>query len=606
MTQTPQIRLLPPEVANKIAAGEVVERPASVVKELIENSQDAGAGAIEVQVVAGGMRLISITDDGWGMDRDNALMALERHATSKIRDVGDIERIATLGFRGEALAAIGSVSRFRMQTGVRETPGGTEILMAGGKLQDVRDCGCPPGTTLEVRDLFFNVPARRKFLRSPATELSHIRQVFLVHALAHPETALRLVVDNREVWRLPGGSSLEERIRELFGVSYLGDLKPIHWAGGELKIEGYVGTPNLARADSSEQFVFVNGRPAGAPLIHRAIRESVQTLLSTGRYPSLFLFLTLDPGAVDVNVHPTKKEVRFRHAGEVRDGVMAALRGALAGGVRAAGDPAQPFSALGTPPVIRAEPERQLHIENLPTTGVFRYPRMPAPESAPPNPETGAGSGAGPRAPEGTSLDGGGNGASTPWSWCRIVGQVGGLYVLLETEDGLVVMDPHAAHERVLFEKFMRRFIKGDLASQSLLLPETVDLPPQDAQTVRNNLELLKKMGFGIAEFGGDAFLVDGLPSGLAGLSVRTFLADMAGLLESAGDRGGRENARAEVIAQAACKAAVKARDRLTVGEIEQLVVDLATAEMPYTCPHGRPTLIFMSFQEFRRKFGRE
>ena len=413
MTPKPQIRLLPPEVANKIAAGEVVERPSSVVKELIENSQDAGAGSIEVQVVAGGTRLISITDDGWGMDRDNALMALERHATSKIRDVGDIEHIATLGFRGEALAAIGSVSRFRMQTGVRETPGGTEIVMAGGKLQDVRDCGCPPGTTIEIRDLFFNVPARRKFLRSVATELSHVRQVFLVHALAHPETALRLVVDNREVWRLPGGATLEDRIRELFGVSYVGDLKPIHWAGGELNIEGYVGTPSLARADSSEQFFFVNGRPAGAPLIYRAIRESVQTLLPTGRYPSLFLFLTLDPGAVDVNVHPTKKEVRFRHGGEVRDGVMAALRAALAGGVRSAGDPAQPFSMFQTPPVIRAEPERQLHIENLPTSGVFRYPRMPAAGITPPPPETGAVLGAGQSSSVAAAPEGGG-GARPP------------------------------------------------------------------------------------------------------------------------------------------------------------------------------------------------
>ena len=605
MTPKPQIRLLPPEVANKIAAGEVVERPASVVKELIENAQDAGAGSIEVQVVAGGTRLIGVTDDGCGMDRDNALMALERHATSKIRDVGDIEHIATLGFRGEALAAIGSVCRFRMQTGVRDTPGGTEILMVGGKLQDVRDCGCPPGTSFEVRDLFFNVPARRKFLRSAITELAHIRQVFLVHALAHPETALRLVVDSREVWRLPGGSTLEDRIRDLFGASYLSELKPIQWTGCGLTIAGFVGTPNLARADSSEQFVFVNGRPAGAPLIHRAIRESFQTLMPSTRHPILFLFLTLDPGAVDVNVHPTKKEVRFRHTGEVRDGVMAALREALGGGgTPGGGGGGQPFSALSGPPPIRAEPERQLHIENLPVTGVFRYPRMPVPGETAPVPETGSGAGLSP-VPDPAPKAGGGN-ASTPWSWCRIIGQVGGLYVLLETEDGLVVMDPHAVHERVLFEKFMRRFINGEIATQSLLLPETVDLPPQDAQRVRDNLELLKKMGFGIAEFGGDAFLVDALPSGLAGLSVRTFLADMAGLLDAAGDRGGRENARTEAIALAACKAAVKARDRLTVAEIEQLVIDLATAEMPYTCPHGRPTLIFMSFQEFRRKFGRE
>ncbi len=599
---SPQIRLLSPEVANKIAAGEVVDRPASVVKELMENAQDAGAGSIEVQVVAGGTRLIAVTDDGGGMDRDNALMALERHATSKIRDVGDIEHIGTLGFRGEALAAIGSVSRFRLQTGIREAPGGTEILMVGGKLQDVRDCGCPPGTAIEVRDLFFNVPARRKFLRSPATELSHIRQYFMVHALAHPATALRLVVDNREVWRLPGGATLEDRIRDLFGAAYLADLKPIQWAGGEVAVSGYVGSPALARTDSSEQFIFVNGRPASAPLIHRALREAFQNLLPAARHPILFLFLALDPGEVDVNVHPTKREVRFRQSGAVRDGILAALRAALSGGGMPAVDGARPFSALSAAPAIRADGERQLHIENLPVTGIFRYPRMAGPEAAPAPVSSPADAAPAP-APAGAPS---GPAAATPWSWCRIVGQVGGLYVLLETEDGLVVMDPHAAHERVLFEKFMQRFMRDEVASQSLLLPENVDLMPRDAQRVRDQLPLLRRMGFGIAEFGGDAFVVDALPAGLAGLSVRAFLSDLAGLLEAAGDRGARENARAESIAQAACKAAVKARDRLTLGEIEQLVVDLATAEMPYTCPHGRPTLIFMSFQEFRRKFGRE
>lgn len=620
MTPHPQIRLLAPEVANKIAAGEVVERPASVVKELMENALDAGTRRIEVSIVAGGARLVGVTDDGWGMDRDNALMAIERHATSKIRDVADIERIATLGFRGEALAAIASVSRFRMQTCLRSAESGTEITISGGKIQDVRDIGCPPGTSIEIRDLFFNVPARRKFMRSPATELMHVRQMFLVHALAHPDIAMRLVVDGREAWQLVGGATQEDRVRDLFGPAYLQGMRPVDWRGKDFAFRGLIGLPAMARADTTEQFVFINGRPASAPVLHRVIREACHGVLAGDRHPALLLFIDIDPCLVDVNVHPTKREVRFRNPGDVRDGLMVALQSAWGNRERIS-----PGIFQDKKEAPSASASRQEHFQPIvaaPPSRAFQFPRLPMIPHATTTPPTPAPftvlpgeqmATPGITKPElETSVPDSTPGKEektdaghSPWSWCRIIGQIGGLYVLLETEDGFVIMDPHAAHERVLFEQLMNQVRKGSVNTQGLLMPDTVELAPRDAHWVRRNSEVLKRIGFGIAEFGGDTFVVDAVPTLLTGINLRVFLADTAQAMEEVGARGSREKVREDAIAQAACKAAVKAHDRLSPAEIEKLVMDLAATEMPYTCPHGRPTLIYTSFHDLRKKFGR-
>ncbi|MDI6773987.1 MAG: DNA mismatch repair endonuclease MutL [Verrucomicrobiota bacterium] len=600
MVSPPHILVLSDHIVNKIAAGEVVERPASVVKELMENAIDAGASQVDVEIVEGGRKLVAARDNGSGMSRDDALLSIERHATSKIRDVDDIERIATLGFRGEALAAIASVSRFRLITCARGETVGTEIRVTGGKLQDVRDIGAPAGASVEVRDLFFNVPVRRKFLRSQPTELSHLRGVFIVQALAHPDRGMSLRVDGAEICRLAAGSNLEDRIRELFGREYLSNLRPLRHEAGDVRISGHVSLPSMSRSDRTEQFIFVNGRATTAALIAYAIREGYHTLLAADRQPSVFLFVALDPGLVDVNAHPTKKEVRFRRPSEVRDAVVAAIRLALGSpGLQAV---IRPEAWNGVP---RAKPpaQIQLAIENLPAARAFQYPRLPPLGPAagrPGGPETG-GVSAGPDAATGVA-----GRATAPWSWCRVVGQIGGLYVLLETEDGFVVMDPHAAHERVLFERFMAEVTGRRVQTQGLLTPETVEFQPQDAQRVRKRLELLREMGFGLSEFGGDAFLVDALPTCLAEGSARAILIEIARSLEVAGPRGGKGRWQEEAIAQAACKSAFKARDKLNLAEIEKLVVDLALAEMPYTCPHGRPTLIFTSFHELNRRFGRE
>ncbi|MGQ9661973.1 MAG: DNA mismatch repair endonuclease MutL [Kiritimatiellia bacterium] len=609
MPVPPQVHILPDHVANKIAAGEVIERPASVLKELMENSLDAGATRIAAEIVAGGTKLIAVWDNGVGMGRDDALLCVERHATSKIRNVEDIARIITLGFRGEALAAIAAVSRFRLRTCLHGETVGTEILIVGGTLQDVCEAGGPAGTEVEVRDLFLNVPARRKFLRSTQTEAAHVRTTFMILALSHWQTAMTLTVDGRTIYELPASETYEDRVRELFGPDLMRQLRPVEALVGQVRVSGYASVPAFSRSDRSEQYVFVNGRATSATVLTHAIREAYHTLLPTDRHPCVVLFLELDPGLVDVNVHPTKKEVRFRAPNEVRNAVMEAIRRSLrsvepvGGGERAA--PA----VAGEHPVSSREPT--LRIDDLPPTRTFRYPRMPA--SAALDGRRADNSGQETAVPAPSSVQAVLPPAtadrpappSAPWSWCRVVGQLGGLYVLLETEDGFAIMDPHAAHERVLFERFMAQVMKGAVQIQSLLIPETIELLPHDAALVRHALPLFVQMGFGIAEFGGDTFVLDAVPACFAGLKFETFLTELARHFEQAGARGAKGRWQEEAIAQAACKAAVRARDRLSLREIEQLVIDLASTEMPYTCPHGRPTLIFTSFRDLDRKFGR-
>jgi DNA mismatch repair protein MutL len=599
-----EIQLLSQQVANKIAAGEVVDRPASVLKELGEKSADSGATQIDVEIVAGGRKLISVTDNGKGMTRDDALLSIERHATSKIRDVDDIENIRTMGFRGEALAAISSVSRFCLKTCAQGEDHGTEVVITAGKIRDVRDIGFPQGSRVEVRDLFHNVPARRKFLRTHQTELSHARDAFLLLALANPGVGMRLTVDGRETYLLPGDSSLEDRLRDLFGPTYRDNLVPVDREQESVRVEGYIGLPTVNRSDRKEQFVFINQRPGSAAILGYAIREGYHSLLENGRHPSVFLYLTMDPGMVDVNVHPAKKEIRFRKPGDVRDLIIAGIQDALKTGP----SPGLPGS-FGGDQVESASPapvNHQLTIEHLPVTRSFRYPKIPLAQTPPLSVDDAAGKSvaAEPAGDADSAEDSPEHGA--PWSWCRVLGQIGGLYVILETEDGMVMMDPHAAHERVLYDRFMRQVTEGAITTQGLLVPQTVELQPTDADKVRGNLEVLQSMGFGISEFGGEAFVVDAMPACFSSANAEPMLLDMVKSMEHGGKGGARADSYKDSMATAACKAAVKANDHLTLEEIEQLVVDLAQTELPYTCPHGRPTLILSSYHELGRKFGRE
>jgi len=599
-----RIQILPDVVASQIAAGEVVERPASVAKELIENAFDAGARRVEVEFQGGGIKRLSVSDDGCGMSRDDALLSVERHATSKIRTAEDLVRIATLGFRGEALASIAAVSRFRLVTRTPEAETGTAIVITGGKLVEAGDAGAPPGTQVEVRDLFFNVPARRRFLRSPETEGGHIRLLFLTLALSRPEIAMTLRADQRLIYQFAPGGDLGFRLREAFGAAFVSLLRPVVWEGNGLRVTGFAGLPSAVRPDRSDQYLFVNGRAATAPILARAIREGYHTLLPSDRHPIVILDIRLPPEQVDVNVHPNKKEVRFRNPEAVREGVSQALRNALGVAASPASVPrSSPMATVPEGPPPRAD---GLPLADWPPPRSFVYPRMPmappapsrtAPADAvPPAPGTSAGSSSGPSSEEGEG----------PWSWCRVLGQVGSLYVVLETEEGLALLDPHAAHERVLFERLKSALESGSLERQGLLAPEIVSLTPTRAVACRRLLPVLNRMGFTVSEFGGDVFAVEAVPALMASVSAARLIPDILAELEGGeGERGGRGRWDEERVIMAACRGAVKQRDRLTMAEIERLVSDLARTELPYTCPHGRPTMIFLSWQELDRRFGR-
>jgi DNA mismatch repair protein MutL len=619
MQQQPVIQLLPEQVINKIAAGEVVERPASVIKELLENALDAGATKIEIEVIRGGRQLIAVTDNGSGMTRDQALLSIERHTTSKIRSEADIEDIHTLGFRGEALAAISSVSRFTLITRPAEALSGTEIRIAGGKMLGCEDVGCPVGTRVEIRNLFYNVPARRKFLRAEQTELAHIRQLFIVHALAHPDTGMSLRVDERMLYRLPATGTLKDRITELYSPGFFEQLLPVDYSDDLHVIRGYAGLPQTGRKDRQDQYVFINGRPATAPVLYHALNEAYHTLIARGRYPAVMLFIQIDPPLVDVNVHPTKKEVRFHRPNQLRDAVVDALGHALSvqppevggKGSGVGGAPTEKPLAVhfkhqtfDAPAPVRPRFETQKQMDDLLVRPEAVESRMsnrkslaqqePLPSHADPS-RSGA-------APQTSNLK---PQTSSPWGWCRVVGRIGETYVVLETEDGFVLMEPRAAHERVLFEKYMAAVRGHAVQKQGLLEPETIQLLPADAQAVRDALRSLQELGFGVSEFGGDTFIVDALPVYVQEGPAESLLVEIARELERTGKaRGGRELIR-EHIAGAACQTAVRAKERLSDGEIETLVADLSQTEMPYTSPRGRPTLIYTSFSELDRKFNR-
>lgn len=600
--------MLPLHVANQIAAGEVVERPASVVKELVENAVDSGAERIEVTVTAGGRKLVSVADDGCGMVRDDAILAIERQATSKIRQAEDIEHISTLGFRGEALPSIASVSRFLLRTRTSASDVGTEVEVVGGTLRDVRDCGCPVGTTVEVRDLFFNLPARRKFLRTYQTEQAHIRAQFIVQALANPALAFNLRSDGDYLHRLPACEVFEDRLRDIYGNERIGQLRKVEGGSRNILVTGYVALPSWTRKDRSEQFIFVNKRPTSAPLLYHALREAYPAI-EGDRKPALFLFVDLPPALVDVNVHPTKREVRFRRPAEVRDAVRLAVEQALESGVAGriapaitaaadlqpesqtlTGDQIQPsesrFQAEDTAPVPAAP--RLNPVQNLPfaQSELSRRKRPLSPEDSPGTQATIA-------APE-----------NAPWAWCRDLGPLGEQYILLETDEGLVVLDPRAAHARVLYERLLREDAAHPSLSQQLLLPQSVELPPADAQRVRSYMRVFQSMGFGISEQDADAFLIDALPDILADSSCRTLLIDIASAIEQAGPRKGRERWREETIAGAAAFSASRALIQLDAAARTDLIAGLLTCRMPYTCPRGKPTMVFTSYQELARRFG--
>src|SRR6266550_4933380 len=613
-----RIRLLPETVASQVAAGEVVERPGSVVKELVENSIDAGAAKIDVLIRRGGISLMRVIDDGGGMDRDDALLSLERHATSKIRSVADLETIGTLGFRGEALPSIASVSRFRLTTRELNAIAGTEIIVNGGKIDIVRDGGEAPGTQVEVRSLFYNLPARRKFLRSENTESRNIEHQIHLQAIGHPEIGFSLMRDDRILFQLPATATLGDRIRDLYGVELLQRLVEVNGAPSpKIGISGFIGQAGLSRQTRSQQLVFVNGRAIESSLITGAVREGYHTALMKGQYPVTFLFVELDPSAVDVNVHPAKRDVRFRDPKGVREAVVRCIQQTLEH-ARAAWQekfsapvrgPAAAVSAQATPDLsLRSEltaPEAT--DRELPHRGVVARVADPGQARGSDFVEQA------PRLPE-RRFDSAGDApalqpqqrVTKPAQQFEIIGVLSKLYVLMENASGLVLVDQHAAHERVLFEELRRRMEEQGVPTQKLLLPQTFDMPPRDADWIEHNLSVLQRMGIGIESFGPDTFKIDSLPSFLDVSDAAQFMRKVIDDLKSASNSASPMRLGEEMIAKSVCRHAVKANDPLRYPEVEKLIRDLLDCDLPYCCPHGRPTMIQISLAELEKKFGRK
>jgi DNA mismatch repair protein MutL len=634
-----RIRLLSEQVANQIAAGEVVERPASVVKELVENALDADARRITVEIQTGGRSLIRVTDDGVGMSKDDALLCLERHATSKIQRAEDLAAISTMGFRGEAMPSIASVSRMTIITRERDGDAaeGCQVVIHGGKILEVKAAGAAPGTMVEVRQLFYNLPARRKFLRTEETERAHIQHYLTLAALAAPEIAFTFIQDQRVVWQLPGLSfetttrinALKERMRALQG----GDtrLLPLEFETSfesfgddefsvqrkPFRVWGVIGAPGVSRGTREDQHVFVNRRPVENRGINYALIEGYHNSLMKGRYPVCCLFLEIDPADVDVNIHPSKREVKFHNEMSVRRAVAQAVRETLtdfhttpspgyvvpsSGGnanepSNAPELPSAPPPKGGTTYELEVEPALSLAPEQRPLALPPTYPThpiedwpkhpLPQPASLPSLPSVN---------PNPTAL------LHVP---LRIVGVIGRLYVVMESDRGMVLLDQHAAHERVLFEEMLKRMEQGAAASQRLLLPETVELSAKDAQFLKAQIPTLQRLGVGLSEFGERTFLLDALPPFIKVPDARRFVIELIDALKAAGQDVNTWRLGEHMIAKTVCRHAVKANDPLSCPELEGLVDSLRRCDMPYTCPHGRPTLIEMNYRELERKFGR-
>ena len=608
-----RIQLLPEILASQVAAGEVVERPASVVKELVENSIDAGARTIQTIIRRGGISLVRVVDDGCGMDRDDALLCLERHATSKIRSAGDLAAIGTLGFRGEALPSIASVSRFRLTTRESGAVAGTEIVVSGGRIDTVRDSGEAPGTQIEVRSLFYNIPARRKFLRSENTESRNVEHQLYLQATGHAQIAFAFMRDDKVVFQLPAASSLRQRIRDLHGNELVEQLLEVQDGAGRERIEisGLIGRAGLSRETRAQQLVFVNGRAIESPVLTAALREGYHTALMKGQFPVTFLFLTMDPAAVDVNVHPAKREVRFRDPGAVRETLVQAIRRALEGGrtdwqqqFRAPIEPL-PDSVSRLPEIGRAAQQTELPHREFDD---FQL-RAPAVESRLPAPAVTIQKSQDPEEFSARSEDPGQKTESSAAAECQefqIIGVLNKLYVLMENANGLVLVDQHAAHERVLFEELRRRMEEKGVPSQRLLLPQTFDLPPRDAEWVERNVATLQKMGIGIEAFGPSTFKIDSLPTFLHATDAAGFMREVIDGLRSMSNSSSAMRLGEDMIAKTVCRHAVKANDPLRYPEIERLIRDLLACELPYCCPHGRPTMIQISLGELEKKFGRK
>ncbi len=559
-----------------------------MVKELVENSLDSGASRIFIETAGGGTKVIKIIDDGSGMSPDDALLAFERHATSKLSSDDGLLSISTMGFRGEALPSIASVSRFRLTTSTGEGHG-SSVYIEGGKIQGVKEVGAARGTTAEVRDLFFNTPARLKFLKSRETELSHIAATVERLALAHPMVHFRLTSDGKELFDCPPVRELRERVAQVYGRDFAKGLSEINNSGGACRVHGFVSAPGSTFSDRSRQETFVNRRPVKDRVITRALYDAYESLLMKERHPASILFIDIEPSQVDVNVHPAKREVRFADAQGVqrtiREAVICALKSSEcapgadafmdAGSVREAPAPFAPPSELALPLTYRDIAESVPVYEH-------RQERIPLHTERNVHPE-----------PEREFSR-------------EFPMQVMDSYIIARREDGFILIDQHAAHERVQYEKVKARFGKHGESSQGLLVPERIELTAKEAALLEAVLPELKELGIDAEPFGGGSFLIRSKPLFLEKTDIKEVVLGLVSELESADVKGKAEELREKICKSVACKSAVKAGKKLHPYAMERLVEQLFSCEMPYTCAHGRPTVIKFGLNELEKMFKRK
>lgn len=576
-----KIRVLSDILASQVAAGEVVERPASVVKELVENSIDAGAGEIRVDIDQGGVALIRVTDDGCGMSREDAMLSLERHATSKLRTVGDLAEIRTLGFRGEAVPSIASVSRFRMVTREKDAVAGTELVVEGGKLRDVREAGCAPGTVIEARSLFFNMPARRKFLRAESTESAHIEHQLRLHALAAPGVRFRMRRDDREVFDLPPAARAVERVRQLVGTQLAQELIPLpRVLGNGVSVEGFVLPSAHARKGRRHQCVFLNGRPVEDVVISRGLSEGFRGAVGQGLHPAAWLWIELEPSLVDVNVHPAKREVRFHRPVEVREVIAESVREGLR------------ESQTATTPVVAA-PKFSPPVFQVSAIATREVPfNAPAPLNVLTREDQ-------------TMIDDLLASAQTEESSraaerFRLLGLLHRRFVLMESDDGLVLFDPKAARERIIYEGMLQHRESG-VPVQHLLVPVLLDLDPRDKDLILRERSSLASAGIEIEEFGGNTVQVRSLPEGLGVGDSLGFVRELLDELLYGTVQGGKF-AFERLVKLLARRASLLVSPSLE--EARHLLDELFRCELPYCAADGRPTMIEFGMRELERRFG--
>jgi DNA mismatch repair protein MutL len=612
----PRIQQLPPLVVSKIAAGEVIERPASVAKELLENAVDAGSRRIDVEVEQGGSELIRIVDDGCGIEADDLPLAFASHATSKLRTADDLFHIGTLGFRGEALSSIGGVAQVLLQSRPPKQTCGAQITCHGGELSEVRPWNGAAGTRIEVRHLFYNTPVRRKFLRTVSTEMGHVSEAFTRLALASAplRTAeggnrlhLTLRHNGKVVYEVPASATLLDRVATFFGPEVAGQLYAIEASQGAAKLTGYVADPACERGTAKMQYLFLNGRWVRDRSLGHAIQEAYRGLLMTGRYAVVFLFLELPPDQVDVNVHPTKAEVRFRDSQALHHLFFASVRERLRrenltarlqvpSTLRAPGEIGGPSASL-EPWSLQADPspEPSLPFRAAPPEAaplsITPPPPRPVPVSAP-------------RAESQPATMAAAASSAPPLGLHKVI-QLYDSYLVMETEAGMLVIDQHALHERILFEQLKQRIRSGPLETQRLLIPEPVDLSAEQAARTLEQREALAELGLGVEDFGGGTILVTGYPSLLGRRSPREILLAVVDHLVSKERVPSREVLFNDLLSLMACHAAVRAGDRLTPEEMNALVAQRQLADDTHHCPHGRPTALLFSKQELDKQFRR-